>query len=54
MARKKIILEIDGVRHKMVRSKVADPCKACSLNKFCINSVGSPCIGEYDHFILEK
>ena len=54
MRAKKIILEIDGVRHKMVRNKVKDPCRACSLNKFCTYDVGSPCIGENDHFILEK
>lgn len=54
MRAKKIIVEIDGIRHKMVRNKVKDPCRACSLNKFCTNNVGSPCIGKNDHFILEK
>lgn len=50
----KVIVEIDGVRHKMVKNKVKDPCNACSLSKLCANKIGSPCLGGNDHFILDS
>lgn len=50
----KVIVEIDGVRHKMVKNKVKDPCNACSLSKLCTKKIGSPCLGGNDHFILES
>ena len=33
----KIVLEIDGVRHKLIKTKVKDPCKKCSLEDVCTN-----------------
>lgn len=33
----KIILEIDGVRHKLIKTKAKDPCKKCSLESICTN-----------------
>ena len=50
----KVIVEINGVRHKMVKGKVKDTCFACSLNKLCSEKIGSPCLGANDHLILEK
>ena len=54
MRAKKIIVEIDGVRHRMIKSKEKYTCKVCSLNKFCANNIGCPCTGKNDLFILEK
>lgn len=31
----KIVLEIDGVRHKLIKTKIKNPCKKCSLRKNC-------------------
>ena len=31
----KIVLEINGVRHKLIKTKVKDPCKKCSLDHAC-------------------
>lgn len=50
----KVIVEINGVRHKMVHSRVKDVCHACSLNKLCANKIGSPCLNRDDHFVLES
>ena len=50
----KVIVEIDGVRHKMVRTKATDPCSACSIEKICGYKIGSPCYSFNEHFILEK
>lgn len=33
--KQKIILEIDGVRHKLIRTKSERPCKTCSLHGPC-------------------
>ena len=50
----KVIVEIDGVRHKAVKNKAKNPCRICSLNRLCANKIGSPCIDGIDHFILES
>lgn len=50
----KVIVEINGVRHKMVNSRVKDVCSACSLNELCSNKIGSPCYNRYEHFVLES
>lgn len=34
-----IVLEINGVRHKLIKTKVENPCKKCSLKDVCINRV---------------
>lgn len=41
----KVIVEIDGIRHKMVsaKSSVEEPCIICSLRKECTSIMGSPC-----------
>lgn len=31
----KIVLEIDGVRHKLIKTRTYDPCTKCSLNHTC-------------------
>lgn len=31
----KIILEIDGVRHKLIKTKVKYPCDKCSILNLC-------------------
>lgn len=60
----KIVLEIDGVRHKLIRTRSTRPCKNCSLNSFikgnevsdnvevsiCGNIIDAPCTGFRDHF----
>lgn len=50
----KVIVEIDGVRHKMVNNRVPDVCGACSLFKICSSKIGSPCLNRDDHFVLEN
>ena len=51
----KVILEIDGIRHRMVRGrKNAEPCSKCSLEKQCTNIVGSPCLSLYEYFKKEE
>ena len=32
----KIILEIDGVRHKLIKTRVDNPCAKCSLERICV------------------
>ncbi len=49
--RAKVIVEINGVRHRMIRGRNnVDPCSKCSLEKYCTKIVGSPCLGSYDYF----
>lgn len=53
----KVIVEIDGVRHKMAKNNVnnvKDTCNLCSLSKLCNNKIGCPCRGALDYFILER
>ena len=50
----KVIVEINGVRHKMVHNRVNDVCDECSLIEFCTRKIGSPCLNRDDHFILES
>ena len=50
---KKIIIEIDGVRHKRVKTTHVVSCDMCSLSD-CVEVLGcSPCT-QRTHFILEK
>lgn len=47
----KVIIEINGVRHYMVRGRNnVDPCSKCSLEKHCTKIIGSPCLSPYDYF----
>ena len=41
----RVIVEIDGIRHKMVsaQSSMKEPCLICSLRKECTSIMGSPC-----------
>lgn len=44
-----IIIEIDGVRHKMVKAKEGtDCCQRCSIRKECkcMGIIGVPCFGK--------
>lgn len=50
----KIIVEIDGVRHKMVKYRAKNPCDVCSLSGLCANKIGYPCLDGNTHFILES
>jgi hypothetical protein len=37
-----VILEIDGVRHKLIKGKeVANPCSKCSLEQICCKGIFS-------------
>jgi len=49
--RTKVIVEINGVRHYMIRGRNnADPCFKCSLEKYCNKIIGSPCLSLFDYF----
>ena len=53
----KIVIEIDGIRHKGTSNCPKDwknVCKYCSLEKYCPDIIGSPCNTTINHFILEK
>ena len=56
METKKIIIEIDGKRHRMVRGKVSgDMCSKCSLaNGLCTKVMDPPCLNSLDYFVKEK
>ena len=56
MKAKKIIFEIDGERHRLVRGKafVGNMCSKCSLADLCTEVVGSPCLHSWDYFVKEK
>jgi len=50
----KIIVEIDGVRHKMVETAIGgDLCKKCSITNECKNLIGIPCVGVRTYFKKE-
>ena len=34
----KVIIEIDGVSHKLIRSRTARPCESCSVHQYCIGT----------------
>ena len=60
---KDIVIEIDGVRHKLVEAKDNSRCDSCSLQELCdeawINSMdcnicGSLMIDIWHHFVLES
>jgi len=51
----KVIVEINGIRHKMVKSRVGgDLCKRCSLFSECNNTISNPCIGVNTYFMRDK
>ena len=57
MKTKKIIVEIDGERHRMVRGEAkrfGDMCSKCSLADLCSEEIGSPCMHSWDYFVKEK
>lgn len=52
----KVIVEINGVRHKLIKTRSGRPCEKCSLNTFkseictCGNIIHAPCIRFNTHF----
>ena len=32
---KDVIVEINGIRHKLIKSKAKKPCYTCSMNEYC-------------------
>lgn len=52
----KVILEIDGIRHRLVhgRNKKGDCYNYCSLERVCSKYIGSPCLRAGEYFKLEK
>lgn len=38
-----LIVELDGVRHKLINTKCATPCKKCSLLEPCRKASGILC-----------
>lgn len=52
----KIVLEIDGIRYKLIETRSVRPCEKCSLNTFksgictCGNIIHAPCIGRHTRF----
>lgn len=53
----KIIVEIDGVRHKFIENNRPYECEICSLEIFCEAAHQEPCLAvtsKYGHFELEK
>lgn len=51
----KVIIEINGVRHRLVRGRyVKDYCEKCSLEKECASIIGSPCLHVFDYFVKEE
>lgn len=54
---KKVVIEIDGVRHKLVSDKtVGDVCSQCSLAKLCNHLTIMLCetLKKDTHFEIEK
>jgi len=52
---KKVILEIDGVRHRLVSSKLGgDLCEKCSIKDYCGDTLGNPCMGMNSYFRKES
>lgn len=51
----KIIVEIDGIRHRLVHGRnKKSPCYDCSLERVCSKYIGSPCLRAGDYFKLDK
>ena len=51
----KVIVEINGTRHRMVRGRDSIGCCAkCSIEKQCTKVIGSPCLGAYNFFKAEE
>ena len=50
----KVIIEIDGVRHKLIRTRGRASCTNCSLNATAcgniVGIVGAACVGFYTRF----
>lgn len=50
-----IIVEIDGVRHRKVKSKASgDLCQKCSLQPFCPDIIDTPCTGMNTRFVKAR
>lgn len=48
-----VIVEINGIRHKLVEDEVTDACgDCCSLYDYCQKAISSPCKNS-THFELE-
>lgn len=52
---KRIIVEIDGVRHKLVKSKELQSCKYCSIYKNCKQGEWvCECLSNSSHYIFKQ
>lgn len=52
---KRIIVEIDGVRHELVKSKGSQPCNDCSIYEHCKNGEWvCECLSDSSHYIFKK
>lgn len=52
---KKVVVEIDGVRHQLMHGRTSRDClKHCSLYNDCCVEIDPPCIEETDSFVLEE
>jgi hypothetical protein len=49
-----VIVEIDGIRHKLVKTKCSDVCETCSIQGACNVVISTPCMKMKEHFILER
>ena len=58
MENNKIVIEINGERHRLVRGrktkKTSSICAKCSLQRYCTKIIGSVCNDNYDYFVKEK
>ena len=55
MKKAKVVVEINSERHRLVHGrKPLKGCDQCSLEKYCVKCIGSPCLDSYDYFKLEK
>lgn len=51
----KIVVEIDGVRHRMVNSRLGgNLCDKCSISNECGKIIDTPCFGVRSYFKKEK
>lgn len=45
-----VIIEIDGVRHKLVNKENPNVCDICSIGEWCDTIINSPCKGVWQYF----
>ena len=50
-----VIVEIDGVRHRKVKTKCSgDLCQKCSLKPYCHDIIDTPGTGMNTRFVLAR